>query len=131
VGPMGLAFWGVGRPFLAARRLSSRRQLIPQPTVTACLIRHRRSLGWPAADLPVSPPADSFGPPMKVKNSFSTLARSISYVVFLGSANGNELKIPLVGVGTIDAVRAIQTDPQLANRFGNASRNVRTPGPAQ
>ena len=30
---------------------------------------------------------------------------------------GNELKIPLVGVGTIDAVRAIQTDPQLANRF--------------
>ena len=30
---------------------------------------------------------------------------------------GNELKIPLVGVGTIDAVRAIQTDPQLTNRF--------------
>ena len=30
---------------------------------------------------------------------------------------GNELRIPLVGVGTIDAVRAIQTDPQLANRF--------------
>jgi hypothetical protein len=30
---------------------------------------------------------------------------------------GNELKIPLVGVGTIDAVRAIQTDPQMANRF--------------
>ncbi len=35
----------VGRPFLAARRLSSRRQRIPQPTVTACLIRHRRRLG--------------------------------------------------------------------------------------
>jgi hypothetical protein len=30
---------------------------------------------------------------------------------------GNELKIPLVGVGTIDAVRAVQTDPQMANRF--------------
>jgi hypothetical protein len=30
---------------------------------------------------------------------------------------GNELKIPLVGVGTIEAVRAIQTDPQMANRF--------------
>jgi type II secretory pathway predicted ATPase ExeA len=29
----------------------------------------------------------------------------------------NELRIPLVGVGTVDAVRAIQTDPQLANRF--------------
>ncbi len=29
----------------------------------------------------------------------------------------NELRIPLVGVGTADAVRAIQTDPQLANRF--------------
>jgi hypothetical protein len=30
---------------------------------------------------------------------------------------GNELKIPLVGVGTIDALRAIQTDPQMVNRF--------------
>ncbi len=35
----------VGRPFLAARRLSSRRQQIPQPTVTPCSIRHRRRLG--------------------------------------------------------------------------------------
>jgi hypothetical protein len=30
---------------------------------------------------------------------------------------GNELKMPLVGVGTIDALRAIQTDPQMVNRF--------------
>lgn len=30
---------------------------------------------------------------------------------------GNELKIPLVGVGKIDALRAIQTDPQMVNRF--------------
>jgi hypothetical protein len=30
---------------------------------------------------------------------------------------GNELKIPLVGVGTIDAVRAMQTDPQMVSRF--------------
>lgn len=30
---------------------------------------------------------------------------------------GNELKIPLVGVGTIDALRAIQTDPQMVSRF--------------
>jgi len=30
---------------------------------------------------------------------------------------GNELQIPLVGVGTMDAVRAMQTDPQMANRF--------------
>ncbi len=30
---------------------------------------------------------------------------------------GNDLSIPIVGVGTIDALRAIQTDPQLANRF--------------
>lgn len=30
---------------------------------------------------------------------------------------GNELKIPIVGVGTKDAYNAIQTDPQLANRF--------------
>ena len=30
---------------------------------------------------------------------------------------GNELKIPLAGIGTIDAVRAIQTDPQMVSRF--------------
>lgn len=30
---------------------------------------------------------------------------------------GNELCVPLVGIGTAEAVRAIQTDPQLANRF--------------
>lgn len=30
---------------------------------------------------------------------------------------GNELQIPIVGVGTKDAFRAIQSDPQLANRF--------------
>ena len=30
---------------------------------------------------------------------------------------GNDLQIPLVGVGAADALRAIQTDPQLANRF--------------
>jgi len=30
---------------------------------------------------------------------------------------GNELCVPIVGIGTAEAVRAIQTDPQLANRF--------------
>ena len=30
---------------------------------------------------------------------------------------GNELQIPIVGVGTQEAFNAIQTDPQLANRF--------------
>jgi hypothetical protein len=30
---------------------------------------------------------------------------------------GNELQIPLVGVGTMDALRALHTDPQMANRF--------------
>ncbi len=30
---------------------------------------------------------------------------------------GNELKVPIVGVGTKEAIRAIQNDPQLANRF--------------
>jgi hypothetical protein len=30
---------------------------------------------------------------------------------------GNELQIPIVGVGTQEAFHAIQTDPQLANRF--------------
>lgn len=33
---------------------------------------------------------------------------------------GNELEIPIVGVGTTDAFRAIQTDPQLSNRFDRA-----------
>lgn len=30
---------------------------------------------------------------------------------------GNELCVPLVGIGTAEAIRAVQTDPQLANRF--------------
>tara|TARA_R110001632_G_scaffold60284_3_gene146390 strand:+ start:62940 stop:63842 length:903 start_codon:yes stop_codon:yes gene_type:complete len=30
---------------------------------------------------------------------------------------GNELKIPIVGLGTKDALRALKTDPQLDNRF--------------
>lgn len=30
---------------------------------------------------------------------------------------GNELEVPIVGVGIRDAFRAIQTDPQLSNRF--------------
>ena len=30
---------------------------------------------------------------------------------------GNDLQIPLVGLGTIDALRAVQTDPQMTNRF--------------
>lgn len=34
---------------------------------------------------------------------------------------GNELQIPIVGVGTKDAYNAIQTDPQLANRFEPAT----------
>jgi len=30
---------------------------------------------------------------------------------------GNDLQIPLVGVGTLDALRAVQTEPQVASRF--------------
>jgi len=30
---------------------------------------------------------------------------------------GNELCVPIVGIGTAESIRAIQTDPQLANRF--------------
>lgn len=33
---------------------------------------------------------------------------------------GNELEVPIIGVGTRDAFRAIQTDPQLSNRFDHA-----------
>lgn len=33
---------------------------------------------------------------------------------------GNELQVPIVGVGTKDAFRAIQTDLQLSNRFDHA-----------
>lgn len=34
---------------------------------------------------------------------------------------GNDLQIPLVGLGTIEALRAVQADPQLANRFEPAA----------
>jgi Bacterial TniB protein len=34
---------------------------------------------------------------------------------------GNDLQIPLVGLGTREALRAIQADPQLANRFEPAA----------
>lgn len=34
---------------------------------------------------------------------------------------GNDLQIPLVGLGTTEALRAIQADPQLANRFEPAA----------
>ena len=34
---------------------------------------------------------------------------------------GNDLQIPLVGLGTKEALRAIQADPQLANRFEPAA----------
>ena len=39
--------------------------------------------------------------------------------VFLNTIKylGNELQIPIVGVGTTDALHALQSDPQLANRF--------------
>jgi len=30
---------------------------------------------------------------------------------------GNDLQIPLIGLGTLDALRAVQTDPQMSNRF--------------
>lgn len=36
---------------------------------------------------------------------------------------GNELKIPIVGVGTMDAFQALSADPQLANRFEPAVIN--------
>jgi hypothetical protein len=34
---------------------------------------------------------------------------------------GNDLQIPLVGLGTKEALRAVQADPQLANRFEPAA----------
>ena len=34
---------------------------------------------------------------------------------------GNDLQIPLVGLGTTEALRAVQADPQLANRFEPAA----------
>jgi hypothetical protein len=39
--------------------------------------------------------------------------------VFLNAIKylSNELRIPIIAVGTKDALRAIQTDPQMANRF--------------
>ncbi|XZG70527.1 TniB family NTP-binding protein [Chitinibacteraceae bacterium HSL-7] len=46
------------------------------------------------------------GPTQKQRNFLNVL----KYI-------GNELRVPLVGVGTGDAVRALQIDPQLQNRF--------------
>lgn len=45
--------------------------------------------------------------PMNTQRSFLNV---IKYL-------GNELQIPIVAVGTFDAFRALQTDPQLSNRF--------------
>lgn len=45
-----------------------------------------------------------------------TTARQRQFLTVLKYLS-NELQIPLVGAGTEDAVRAIQTDPQLSNRF--------------
>jgi hypothetical protein len=42
---------------------------------------------------------------------------------------GNELCIPIVGVGTAEALRAIHTDPQLANRFTPEILSKWTMGP--
>lgn len=42
---------------------------------------------------------------------------------------GNELCVPIVGVGTAEALRAIQTDPQLANRFKPEILSKWTMGP--
>ncbi len=59
-----------------ARRLSSRRQRTPQPTVTACLIRHRRRLSWPLerGRLKGRPTECSWtcGPPMLMKSTRSS-----------------------------------------------------------
>ncbi len=46
------------------------------------------------------------GPTLKQRNFLNVL----KYL-------GNELCVPLVGVGTVDAVRAVQIDPQIQNRF--------------
>ncbi|MES2040101.1 MAG: TniB family NTP-binding protein [Pseudomonadota bacterium] len=45
-----------------------------------------------------------------------SMAKQRQFLVVLKHLS-NELKIPIVAAGTEDAVRAIQTDPQLANRF--------------
>lgn len=47
------------------------------------------------------------GGPLDKQRVFLSVIRNLS----------NELKIPIVGLGTKDALRAIKTDPQLDNRF--------------
>lgn len=46
------------------------------------------------------------GPSLKQRNFLNV----IKYL-------GNELNVPIVGVGTADAIRALQVDPQVQNRF--------------
>jgi hypothetical protein len=45
--------------------------------------------------------------------SYTKQRNSLNTLKYLG----NELCVPIVGIGTTEAIRAIQTDPQLANRF--------------
>jgi len=45
--------------------------------------------------------------------SFTSSRNCLNVLKYLG----NELQVPLVGIGTIEALRAVQTDPQLSNRF--------------
>ena len=45
--------------------------------------------------------------------SYTKQRNSLNALKYLG----NELCVPIVGMGTSEAIRAVQTDPQLANRF--------------
>lgn len=45
--------------------------------------------------------------------SYTKQRNSLNALKYLG----NELCVPIVGIGTAEAIRAVQTDPQLANRF--------------
>jgi hypothetical protein len=101
-------------------------------------------LGWPGSDDPcvchrcdeagcVNPPTCAWAPPRRTgqsgHNAAATQVIDELHHVLAGRGDtrreflnllrflGNELRIPLVGVGTREAYLAIRSDDQLANRF--------------
>lgn len=54
----------------------------------------------------------------EVHNLLSGTSREQRYFLIALKTLGNMVKVPIVGVGTEDAFRAFQSDPQIANRYG-------------
>ena len=81
----------------------TRRQTLPELEVLVLQVMKKTQVKM----LVIDELHNILGGSRNVRNEFLNLLRFL----------GNELKIPIVGVGTEDAYRAIRTDDQLENRF--------------